>query len=149
VVVLCAEGMAAEAQQQFDTAKSLFQRAWDEHQDDYEAAIAAHYLARHQDSDERRLHWNQRALEHALAAPVQQVETFVASLYLNLAHSHEKLDRPGDARHYLTLAEAHVDALPASSYRAVVLDGLSRMRERVEEAIRCAPTPPGAGRTAS
>lgn len=134
VVAHCAKGMEAEAQQQFDTAKTLFLRAWDERQNDYDAAIAAHYLARHQASLEGTLHWNQRALDHAMAAPAQQVETFFASLYLNLAHSHEMLEQAAEARQYLALAEDHLDALADTPYTSVVRDGISRMRQRLEEA---------------
>lgn len=59
VIRLCAQGIQAEMQHQFELAASLYQRAWDEHQNDYEAAIAAHYLARNQPTLEDSLRWNQ------------------------------------------------------------------------------------------
>jgi hypothetical protein len=132
VVGLCVEGVQAEAQHQFEAASVLFQRAWNAHQSDFEAAIAAHYLARHQPSLQDSLRWNRRALEHALAAPANEVSTFLASLYLNLAYSHEMLGQAGEARHYLGLGEAALAELPESAYAAIVCDGLSRMRERMQ-----------------
>ena len=50
VVKLCMEGMAAEARGKFDDARHLFEQAWSICQDDYDACMAAHFLARHQDS---------------------------------------------------------------------------------------------------
>ncbi|RGC68468.1 hypothetical protein C5N14_13190 [Micromonospora sp. MW-13] len=35
--------------------------------DDYDACVAAHYLARQQDDPEEILRWNQEALRHAFA----------------------------------------------------------------------------------
>lgn len=132
VVVLCAEGMQAEAEHRFEDARALFQRAWDAHRSDYEAAIAAHYLARHQPSLDDARRWNQRALDHALAARSQEVSGFLASLYLNLAHSHELLLQPEQARHHLDLGEAALVELPESPYAQVVQDGLARLRQRLE-----------------
>ncbi len=48
VVRLCVRGMGAEARGEEDEARRLFLQAWDEATDDYEACIAAHYVARHQ-----------------------------------------------------------------------------------------------------
>ena len=47
VVKLCAEGMQAEFAGKLDDARALFMQAWEQSQDDYEACIAAHYVARH------------------------------------------------------------------------------------------------------
>jgi hypothetical protein len=44
VVRLCAEGMNAEGEGRPDEAKRLFQQAWDESTDDFQACVAAHYL---------------------------------------------------------------------------------------------------------
>ena len=47
VIKLCIEGTQAEYRGQPDKAHDLYQQAWNAVRDDYEAAIAAHYLARH------------------------------------------------------------------------------------------------------
>jgi hypothetical protein len=56
VVALCAEGMAREGEPA--VAKRLFEEARSSRTDDFEAAIAAHYLARHQPTPADTLHWN-------------------------------------------------------------------------------------------
>jgi catechol 2,3-dioxygenase-like lactoylglutathione lyase family enzyme len=48
IVALCVRGMQAEAEHRSDDARVLFQRAWDAHSSEYEASIAAHFLARQQ-----------------------------------------------------------------------------------------------------
>lgn len=58
VVKLCVEGMQAEAEGRFADARTCFEQAWDVRQNDFDACIAAHYMARHQDTLERILHWN-------------------------------------------------------------------------------------------
>ncbi len=72
VVRLCAEGIAAEGQGQHVEAAALYTKAWAIHTDDYEACIAAHYLAREQETLQESLAWNQRAIDHALAVPEEQ-----------------------------------------------------------------------------
>jgi len=67
VVVLCAEGMAADGTPA--EARRLFERAWAARRDDYDAAIAAHFLARHQPSAADTLHWNALAVRLAEAVP--------------------------------------------------------------------------------
>src|SRR5688500_12732661 len=65
VVALCAEGMAAEGTPA--DARRLFERAWAARRDDYDAAIAAHFVARHQATPADALHWNALAVRHAEA----------------------------------------------------------------------------------
>ena len=49
VIKLCIEGTQAEFRGQIDLARGFYQQAWESAQDDYEACIAAHYVAQHQD----------------------------------------------------------------------------------------------------
>ena len=63
VVALCAEGMAMEGSPA--DAMRLFEEAWASRTDDFEAAIAAHYVARHQPTPADTLHWNALAVHHA------------------------------------------------------------------------------------
>ena len=67
VVKLCIEGLKAEAQGRPTDAGQLFGQAWEVRQNDLDACVAAHYLARQQDTPAAQLHWNQIALEHAEA----------------------------------------------------------------------------------
>jgi uncharacterized protein (DUF2336 family) len=65
---LCIRGMEAEGRGAPARARELFQQAWDQHTTTTKAAMAAHYLARHQDTGDETLRWNQRALEAALSS---------------------------------------------------------------------------------
>ena len=104
VIKLCVEGTQAELQGQIDQAHSCYQKAWAAVQDDYEACIAAHYVARHQENPIERLHWNQVALDKANAVFDHRVQEFYPSLFLNMGRSHELLGNQGEAKRYYDLA---------------------------------------------
>lgn len=76
IVKLCSEGMKAESEGRIDDARSLFERAWEASTDDYEACIAAHYLARHQPDAESTFRWNEEALRRANAVEGDRVRGF-------------------------------------------------------------------------
>jgi tetratricopeptide (TPR) repeat protein len=104
VIKLCIEGTQAEFRGEIDLAHSCYQKAWEYAQDDYEACIAAHYVARHQDDPQQRLHWNQVALDKASAVTDGRVEEFYPSLYLNMGQSYELLGKGEEAKRYYDLA---------------------------------------------
>lgn len=104
VIKLCMDGTHAEFQGQIDKARSCYQQAWEAVQDDYDACIAAHYLARFQTCPEKRLYWNQVALEKAEAVGDERVQYFYPSLYLNMGQSHELLGNRIEAKRYFDLA---------------------------------------------
>jgi hypothetical protein len=130
VVRLCAEGIAAEGQGRHKDAAALYQEAWTIHTDDYEACIAAHYLAREQETLQESLKWNQLALAHALAVPDDRIAGFLPSLYLNLGWSHEVLEDAVTARACYLEGAAQLAGLPAGAYTDVVRDGIARGLER-------------------
>jgi hypothetical protein len=131
VVKLCADGMSAEQEGRLADARALFERAWAARSDDFEACIAAHFLARRQDSEEERLAWNEEALRRADAVADDRVSPFYPSLLLNLGHSHEVLGALDLARRYYALAAERVGELDEDRYGSVVRDGLARAKERV------------------
>jgi len=104
VVHLCIEGTRAEFEGRITAARNLCLQAWQEAQDDYEACVAAHYVARHQEHPEEALRWNQEALLRADAVGDDRVRSFYPSLYLNLGQSHERLGNQTEARRYYALA---------------------------------------------
>jgi tetratricopeptide (TPR) repeat protein len=106
VIQLCIEGTRAEFEGRREDARVLYQQAWDSAGDDYEACIAAHYVARLQDSPEQTLHWNQIALQRADASDPERVREFYPSLYLNMGQSHEALGDQAEAKRYYSLAAA-------------------------------------------
>ena len=139
VVKLCAAGMAAEGEGRRAEAKALFEQAWATRADDFEACIAAHYVARHQATPEAELDWNREALTRAAAAADERVRDFYASLYLNLAHSLERLGRIAMAHEHYSLAAAQLAVLPDSPYADLVRLGVTAGLARTSEPPLSAP----------
>ena len=104
IIKLCVEGTQAEFKGKIDEARSLYQQAWAATQDDFDACVAAHYMARHQDDPEERFHWNQVALDRANAVADSRVQEFYPSLFLNMGQSFELLGDAGEAKRYYDLA---------------------------------------------
>ncbi|MBI5567209.1 MAG: hypothetical protein HY870_20085 [Chloroflexi bacterium] len=104
VIKLCLAGTQAEFEHRLDDARRLYRQAWNAATDDYEACIAAHYVARHQTTPHDTLRWNQIALDRAEAADADRVGEFYPSLYLNLGRSHEVLGQHAEAQRYYDLA---------------------------------------------
>jgi hypothetical protein len=133
VVKLCAAGMAAEGEGRRTDAKALFEQAWAARSDDFEACIAAHYVARHQETPEAELAWNREALMRADAVADERVRDFYPSLYLNLAHSLERLGHTASAYEHYTLAAARLTDLAASPYAGLVRTGVTAGLKRTRE----------------
>ena len=106
VIKLCLAGTQAEFAGRIAEAHSLYQQAWESAHDDYEACIAAHYVARHQPTPEAALYWNQIALDRANAVADERVQGFYGSLYLTLGYSYELVGDLAAAQHYYALAAA-------------------------------------------
>jgi hypothetical protein len=123
-VKLCSAGMQAEGEGRHADAKALFEQAWHESRDDYEACIAAHYVARHQPTVAEEFEWNRLALERAERVDDDRVSGFFPSLHLNLAHSFEKLGRLDEARDYYGRAAAGLHLLGESPYARLVRTGV-------------------------
>ena len=91
VVKLCMEGIRAEFENRIEDARRSYQQAWEARSDDYDACLAAHYVARFQRTAEEALRWNLLALEHAYAVKDGRVQDFFPSLYLSLRHAYERI----------------------------------------------------------
>ena len=130
IVQLCIAGMAAEAEGRAADAKALFEQAWHTSQNDFEACIAAHYVARHQATPAATLEWNERALRRAEAAGEDLARDFFPSLYLNYAHSLEQLGRTYEACSHYALAADRLDDLPESGYAQFVRGGVTAGQRR-------------------
>jgi tetratricopeptide (TPR) repeat protein len=131
VVKLCAAGMAAEGEGRSADAKALFQQAFAESRDDFEACIAAHYVARHQATAAAELDWNRTALQRADLVGDDRVQGFYPSLYLNLAHSLEKLGRSAEACELYSTAAARLEDEPDTPYTRLMRSGVAAGRQRV------------------
>lgn len=99
------EGTHAEFEKRINDACILYQQAWEASTNDYEACIAAHYVARFQESAEETLRWNQLALEHANKVKDGSIKDFYPSLYVNLGYSFEILGNQAESQKYYDLAK--------------------------------------------
>ncbi|MEV0261343.1 hypothetical protein AB0I49_08355 [Streptomyces sp. NPDC050617] len=115
VVRLCVQGMEAETRGAGADAdaRRLFVRAWETAADDYEACVAAHYVARHQPTARATLNWNAECLRRAELVGDERVRGFFPSLHLNMARAHQELgDRVSAREHFRRAAGALADAPP-------------------------------------
>ena len=131
VVMLCAKGMKAESEGRNDEARSLFEQAWEASTNDYEACIAAHYVARHQSDPQATFDWNREALRRADAVNDDRIRPFYASLYLNLGHSYELLGNAVEACHHYELAAARLNDVPPGPYGDMVRSGVTEGQKRM------------------
>ena len=133
VVRLCAAGVAAEMQGRLDEATRLYREAWEARQDDYEACIVSHYLARVQRTPNEVLAWNQESLRYADAVNDERVAPFYPSLYLNMGKAHEDLGNREEARKFYWMAEVKVASLPEGKYGDMVRRGVAEGLRRIAE----------------
>jgi len=131
IVRLCVEGMQAEAAGKAAEARLLFIKAWEQKQNDFEACIAAHYVARHQETAQDTLSWNQVALDRASLIEGKDIDTFYPSLYLNLGKSHEDMGNLQAAGKYYELAASAANSLAQNRYGDTVRDAIARGLHRV------------------
>ncbi|MFJ5631655.1 hypothetical protein ACIQF5_03255 [Streptomyces goshikiensis] len=117
VVQLCVQGMHAETEGREARARDLFLQAWEAAEDDYDACIAAHYLARHQPTPEETLRWNQECLTRADRVGDDRVRGFYASLHANMARAHRDLGQIEQAREHFESAAQHIHDVPAGPHR--------------------------------
>jgi len=133
VVKLCAQGIDIEMKGRRDEARSLFLQAWELRQDDVDACIAAHYIARHQETLEETLRWNELALTHAIRASSDAIRSFFPSLYLNLGKSYEDLQNIPRARELYEQGERWLTDVADSGYGDIVRQGLQNALQRVRQ----------------
>jgi tetratricopeptide (TPR) repeat protein len=133
VVRLCAGGVAAEMQGRLDEATRLYREAWEARQDDYEACIVSHYLARVQRTPNEVLVWNQESLRYADTVNDERVAPFYPSLYLNMGKAHEDLGNREEAIKFFLRAEAKAASLPEGKYGDMVRRGVAEGLRRIAE----------------
>lgn len=133
IVQLCGNGMLLEGEGKPEEARRLFRQAWREATSDYERLIAAHYVARHQESIADKLKWDQTALRAAQNVRDYSLNKFFPSLYLNIGKDYEDLQQWEEARKNYEWAAAYAGFLPNDGYgkmiRTGISNGLARMRK--------------------
>jgi len=99
---LCIAGTQAEYARDLDAARRLFAQAWDAAVDDYDAAMAAHYIAHLEPDPDEALRWNMVALERGRRD--SRAESFMGSLLVSLGGSYEAVGQLAEAERYFALA---------------------------------------------
>jgi hypothetical protein len=129
IIQLCAQGMELEGDP--SKAAAVFMEAWNRASSDSEKAIAAHYVARHQDAIAGKLLWDEKALHHAKLSEETAIRAFYPSLYLNIAKCHEDLQAFDEALRHYCLAQQYAKELPDDGYSRFIRDGINRGIARV------------------
>jgi len=98
--------MEMEGKNQPEAASKLFLQAWEEASDDFEKFLAAHYVARHQNTVSDKLKWLETGLEFALKANSDSVKAALPLLYQDIAQCYEDLNDPYNAQKYRDSAQS-------------------------------------------
>lgn len=106
VVKLCLQGMELESAQPAE-ARTVFMAAWKAATNDSERFIAAHYVARHQDSTPARLGWLETALRWAKKIDDDTVKSALPALHEKIAQALEELGFPEEAAVHRGLVVSH------------------------------------------
>lgn len=91
IIKYCIQGMDLEEKGQLEAALQLFMQGWKEATNDHERFLTAHYIARRQPSTPERLHWLEKALEHALKTKDSSVTSAFPALYTKIADCYKEL----------------------------------------------------------
>ncbi len=102
---LCMQGTQAELERRIGDAHALFLAAWDARADDYDAAIAAHYVAHLEPDPDEALRWHIIALERA-RLDCRSTE-FMGSLLVSLGGAYEAIGDAAEAQRFFELASRH------------------------------------------
>jgi tetratricopeptide (TPR) repeat protein len=131
VVQLCTEGMSAEFEGKLEESESLFSQAWELAENDFEAFMAAHYMARRQKSAEDKLKWNLESYHLAKKIEGDGMTKYMPSLCLNVGKSYEDLGNFGEAGKYYQSGADYADSLTDNSYGSMIKSGLNEGLKRV------------------
>ena len=112
VIALVALGMEIERKKNVKRAQELFMQAWHQSSTEQEKCIAAHFVARHQNTPEEALKWNLESLQRADKVHNEEIKGYYPSLYLNIGASYETLGDKAEAGKYYNLAFERIPDLP-------------------------------------
>lgn len=102
---LCMEGTQAEFERRIEAARGLFLAAWEARADDYDAALAAHYVAHLETDPHEALRWHLLALEHAQRDG--RAAELMGSLLVSLGGAYEAIGDAARAERFFERASHH------------------------------------------
>lgn len=130
IVQLCAKGMEIEGDG--IQASKLFLQAWNEAENHYERFIAAHFVARHQNTIEEKLKWDNLALDNAIQVDMDDIQSVLPSLYLNIGKCYEDLNDFANAKENYLEAQRYSNTLPDDGYGNMIRNGIKNGIERIQ-----------------
>ena len=95
------------------------------------------------DTPDDELNWNRRALAHADLVGDDRVRSFYPSLYLNLAHSLEKVGQTVEACGLYSTAATKLEGQPDTPYTRLVRSGIVAGRQRACATVGSPESPDG------
>lgn len=113
IAISCNKGLALERKGDHRGATIIYAMAWGNAINDTEKCIAAHFVARIQESLHGTLHWNLESLRYAQLVKSNDIKTYLPSLYFNIGTSYEALDNQIDANKFFDLAVDALQFLPS------------------------------------
>ena len=131
IVKLCSEGMNAEFEGRLEESGALFTQAWELSTTDFEAFIAAHYMARRQLSLEDKLKWNLESYHLANKIQGDSMIRYLPSLCLNVGKSYEDLGNRQEAIQYYQLGAHYADSLSDKPYGNMIKSGITERLKRM------------------
>jgi rifampin ADP-ribosylating transferase len=129
IVKYCTEGQRAEENGDIDNARALYQKAWEQANNDFEKFTAARCMARNQNDPNDELKWNLASIHFAHMLEGDEVKCFFSALHLNAGGAYEKLKDFDGARQHYGLAATYL------SYANNDING-KKTRERIEAALK-------------
>lgn len=129
VVITCAQGIGEEMKGNVSAAAALYARAWEMKENDFEACIVAHYVARVQTTPGDILHWNLEAVKYAELVG-ESVQAFYPSLFLNIGKAYEDLENIHEAEKYYLMAMGKISLLPDDELGRLTRDAIQRELQR-------------------
>lgn len=117
VIQRCASGMDMETIGNKAEAKRLYTEAWTMAASNMEKYIAAHYLARQQDTIPAKLEWDQKALEFGLLIDAGEGNEHLPSLYLNMPNA---MKTSGIIKRHCSTIKQHTPLLYNFRMRVIV-----------------------------
>ncbi|MFD2521157.1 hypothetical protein [Emticicia soli] len=135
VVQLCTDGMSNEFEGKLNESEALFNQAWALASNEFEACIAAHYMARRQLSLADKLKWNLKSFDLANKIEGDGMKNYLPSLCLNVGKSYEDLEQIAEATYYYRLGADYTDTLKENPYVNMIKSGLTEGLKRVGAAV--------------
>lgn len=106
IIKRCLQGMGLEENGKPEEAGKVFLQAWNEATNDFEKFIAAHFVARQQQTIPEKLKWFETSLQFALKVNDETVKEAFPSLYLNIARCFDELGDHETAKKHYELASS-------------------------------------------